>query len=181
MGIKVQVDSEGRRRKSGGQAMVEFALVVTTLFFLVFAILDGSLLLFTVGTARFAAGEGARVAAERGNVANTDQQIVAVIAGTALGTTKLSVVNEIDIFRLTEDGAGNLIVDNAHYNRYHLDGSQIGGISWPASTRNIQNGTSDFAGVTIQYTYYWKSGIFSPAPPVNLSATFLIRLEPQIY
>ena len=161
---------ERRRQHARGQAIVEFALVSFVLFFLIFAVLDGSLLLFTVGTARFAAGEGARVAAERGNVPTTDQQIVDSVRQTALGTTRLSIVNEIDVYRLNQDGAGNLTVDPAHYNRYRLDGTPIGSISWPATTRNIQNGTSDFAGVTVNYTYYWKSGIFSPAPPVNPGA-----------
>src|SRR5579859_3881559 len=61
-----------RRRNVAGQAMLEFAMVVPVMFLLIFACLEGSLLVFGVGTASFAGEEGARVAAEEGNLAATD-------------------------------------------------------------------------------------------------------------
>jgi hypothetical protein len=171
--------------------MVEFSLIAIALLFLVFAVLDGSLLIFSVGTARFAAGEGARIGAERGNATTTDTEILSAINGTALGTTNLAVINEVDVFRLTLDSSNNLVVDNNHYNAYKPNGVRKDGLNcsvatpptpcWPPNTRNVINGQSDFLGVQIKFTYYWKSGIFAPAPPVQSSTNFYIRLEPQNY
>ncbi len=161
--------------------MVEFALVSITLFFLVFAALDGSLLIFSFGTARFAAGEAARLVSEEGNLPSTDTDAVRIVRNTALGATSLAHVDEIDIFRLTQDGSGNLNIDFSKYNKYKLDGTPIGSVTWNPATRNVNNGQSDFAGVEIFYTYNWKTGIFAPAPPMRLTALFEIRLEPQNY
>ncbi len=160
--------------------MVEFALVAMALLFLIFATLDGSLLIFSVGTARFAAGEGGRIAAERGNVATTDTEILQAVRNTALGTTRLAEVTEVDIYRMTEDSAGNLNTDYSRYNKYRLDGTVIQQ-TWPAASRNVTSGSSDFAAVQVFFTYRWKSGIFAPAPPVSLNSRFEIRLEPQVY
>jgi hypothetical protein len=52
---------------------------------------------------------------------------------------------------------------------------------WPAVSRNVGNGTSDFVGVTVQFTYTWKAGFLTPLGPLRSSATHYIRLEPQSY
>src|SRR5438093_3587960 len=67
------------RRRAGGQTMTEFALVVPVLLLLIMAVLDGALLMFSVGTARYAAAEGSRVASTLGNAATTDTQVVQLI------------------------------------------------------------------------------------------------------
>ncbi|HKW69844.1 MAG TPA: TadE family protein [Candidatus Dormibacteraeota bacterium] len=161
--------------------MTEFAIVAPILFFLLFGIFEGGLLLFVIGSARFGAGEVARQESESGNAANADLVSIQSLQKTAIGTTSLAQVTEIDIYRLIEQGNGSLTVDAAHYNRYRLDGTPIGAITWPSSTRNVVNGQSDFLGVTLQYRYQWKTGIFLAPSAVNLSQTFEIRLEPQSY
>lgn len=161
--------------------MTEFAIVAPILFFLLFGIFEGGLLLFTVGSARFGAGEVARQESESGNAANADALSLQVLQKTAIGTTNLATVTEVDIYRLIEQGNGTLTVDNSHYNRYQLDGTPIGAISWPSASRNVVNGQSDFLGVTLQYKYVWKTGIFLAPSAVNLTQTFEIRLEPQSY
>ena len=106
-----------RRPRSFGQTMTEFALVVPVLFILVLGVLDGGLLMFSVGTARYAAD----------------------------GTPLLSPE------------------------------------PWQPATRNVGNGTSDFLGITVKFTYGWKSGLFKALGPVQSTATYYIRLEPQSY
>ena len=110
-----------------------------------------------------------------------DQTSVAGPRGTAIGTTTVETITEIDSYRLTEQANGSLTVDVAHYNRYRLDGSVIGAISWPPAMRNVVNGQSDFLGVTINYQYNWKTGVFLANQPLKLQQTFEIRLEPQTY
>ena len=161
--------------------MTEFAIVAPILFFLLFGIFEGGLLLFVVGSARFGAGEVARQESESGNAANADQASITVLRKTAIGTTNLAQVTEIDIYRMIEQVNGTLTVDAGHYNRYQLDGTPIGAITWAPATRNVVNGQSDFLGVTVQYRYNWKTGIFLAPSAVNLTQTFAIRLEPQSY
>jgi len=155
------------RRHRRGQSLTEFALVVPVLFLLIFGVLDGSLLMFSVGTARYAAGEGSRQAAALGNAANADSKIVGAIRAT-VSSTSLFQVDEIDIYKLNQDGNGNRT-------------PMINPEPWPSPSRNVGNGTSDFMGVTVNYTYNWKAGFFSPLGPVKTNATVYIRLEPQSY
>jgi len=161
--------------------MTEFAMVAPILFFLLLGIVESGLLLFVVGSARFGAGEIARQESESGNAANADAISIQQLQRTAIGTTTLAQVTEIDIYHLFETGNGALLVDALHYNRYQLDGTPIGAVTWPSSSRNVTNGQSDFLGVTLQYRYKWKTGIFIAPTAINLSQTFDIRLEPQTY
>jgi Flp pilus assembly protein TadG len=163
-----------------GQTLTEFALVVPVLCMLIMGVLDGALLMFSVGTARYASTEGSRLAAQLGNVSTTDAQVVDKVRST-VGTTQLFSVSEVDIYRLNQDGAGNLTPDLAHYNRYRLDGTALGPISWPPSSRNVSSGSTDFLGLTVHYSYTWKAGFFSPIGPIVTTADAYVRLEPQSY
>lgn len=161
--------------------MTEFAIVAPILFFMLLGVVESSLLLFVVGSARFGAGEVARQESESGNALNADSISLQTLQRTAIGTTSLADVTEVDIFRLIEQGNGSLTVDASRYNRYQLDGTPIGSITWPSTSRNVTNGSSDFLGVTLKYRYRWKTGIFIAPSALNLSQTFDIRLEPQTY
>lgn len=170
-----------RRRKSLGQALTEFALITPILLFMLFAVLEGSLLLFVVGTARFGAGEGAREASEAGNAVDADQRIVLQVRESAIGTTSLAKVTSIEVYKLNEQPDGTLLRDPVKVNRYQLDGTAIGPIAWPPSTRNVTNGNMDFLGITVNFRYDWKSGVLLAAGPFISNQTYYIRLEPQTY
>jgi Flp pilus assembly protein TadG len=161
--------------------MTEFALVVPVLLVLIMGVLDGALLMFSVGTARYAATEGSRVASSAGSAATADAQVLQIIRSN-VNNTHLFDVTEVDIYKLNQDGNGNLTPDPAHYNRYALDGTpMISPEPWPSATRNVGNGTSDFIGVTVKYTYTWKAGFFAPLGPIKTTADTYVRLEPQSY
>ena len=70
--------SRGKKR-GHGQTMTEFALVVPILLVLIMGVLDGALLLFSVGTARYADSEGSRVASQAGSAATADAQVLQII------------------------------------------------------------------------------------------------------
>jgi hypothetical protein len=57
----------------------------------------------------------------------------------------------------------------------------IGTATWPSTTRNVTHGSSDFMGVTIDYTYNWRTGLFASVTAPRLTATYYVRLEPQTY
>jgi Flp pilus assembly protein TadG len=161
--------------------MTEFALVVPILLLLIMGVLDGALLMFSVGTARYAASEGSRVASQMGNLATTDGQVVQIIRDN-VSTTHLFDVTEVDIYKLNQDGNGNLTPDPTYFNRYRLDGSaMISPEPWAPARRNVGNGTSDFIGITVNYTYTWKAGFFAPLGPIRTTAVSYVRLEPQSY
>lgn len=148
---------------------------------MLFAILEGSLLLFVVGTARFGAGEAAREASEAGNAIDADQRIVLQVRKSAIGTTSLARVTSVEIYKLNEQPDGSLIKDPVKINRYQLDGTPIGSIAWPSSARVVTNGSMDFLGVTINFRYDWKSGVLLSTGPFISNQSFYIRLEPQSY
>ena len=169
------------RKRNPGQAMVEFAIVAPILIFLLLGVLESGLLIFVVGTARWSTSEVARQEAESGNAASADQVSLQVLQKTAIGTTTLASVTELDVYKLTEQSDGSLTVDLNHYNRYQLDGTPIGSITWPPATRNVRNGQMDFLGVTLKYQYRWKTGNLLATQPLNLQQVYEIRLEPQSY
>lgn len=161
--------------------MTEFALVSPVLLLMLFGVLESGLLLFSVGSARFAAGEAARQEAESGNAANADQLSLGIVRGTAMGTTRIAQIQRIDIYKLTQQANGTLTVAPGTINSYNLDGTARNSIPWPSASRDVKNGESDFLGVTIYYRYNWKTGLFIFAGPLDLNQDFAIRLEPQTY
>jgi Flp pilus assembly protein TadG len=175
--------------------MVEFAIVAPILFFLLLGIFESGLLLFVVGTARFAAGDAARQESESGNAANADQVSIAVIRNGAMGTTTLAFIRQIDIFKLNEDPITGVLTPScnagvtsppapcATYNTYKLNGSTVlgGPPPWSSVNRSVKNRATDFIGVRLWYQYNWKTGVFLAPSSVQLNMEFDIRLEPQTY
>jgi Flp pilus assembly protein TadG len=159
--------------------MVEFALVAPIILFLFFGVIEGSLLVLTMGAFRNAAAQAAILDAELGNATNADTQAVQAVL-TGPGVTALAKVTEIDIYRLTPQSGGQLSVDASNYNKYPQNGTGST-VPWPPSVRNVRNGFSDFLGVTVSYTYQWKSGSLLGAAPLQLTQNFYARLEPESY
>jgi Flp pilus assembly protein TadG len=162
--------------------MVEFAAAVPVLFFVLFAVLEGSLAMFTINSARFAVGEAARQVGESGTDPSADSSAVQLIRTGVFGATSLATVTEIDIYRATLNANGRPVQDTTNVNRYKLDGSAISTpVPWPPSARSARNGSSDFVGVTIKYQYNWISGRLLASGPVMLTQDFYVRIEPQSY
>ena len=185
-----------KSRRSRGQAMVEFAIVAPILLFLLLGIFESGLLLFVVGTARFAAGDMARQESESGNAANADQVSIAVVRNGAMGTTTLALIRQIDVFKLNEDVVTGVLTPACNagatsppppcagtYNTYKLNGATTDGgpVRWDPASRSVKNRATDFLGVKIWYQYNWKTGIFLAPSSVQLNMEFDIRLEPQTW
>jgi hypothetical protein len=180
--------------------MIEFTLVMPVLFFILFGIFEYAIMMFDLGATRFAAAEGAKVEAQVGSGltkcslvpdctrvfgtalvdCNADCQAISAINRTAVGTTSLEEVTEIDVVKLASDGSFVPVANTLQ--QYTLSGASAGSATYPPSGRDTGLGTSDYLSVVIKFTYHWRTGIFStllPAP--QMQAAYSVRLEPQKY
>jgi hypothetical protein len=195
-----QLRSHDERRLTPrrGQAMTEIGMIAPLVLMLLLGVVEVGLLFFSVGTARFAAGDGGRVLAEVANAWDADNQAIQAIQKTGVGQRGLVTVTDINIFKAANLG-GTYQLDTTSscngtpggcQNHYDITGALQNGTGspcsplpncppWPPSTRNVTNGSSDFVGVTLSYQYVWKSGSFINAPPITLTTTYYVRLEPQ--
>jgi Flp pilus assembly protein TadG len=173
--------------------MAEFGLMLPLLLIVLVGAVEAGFLFFGVGTARYAAGEGGRVAAEKGNAADADSQAIQSIRSTALGQTTMVQVQEVDVYRMIQDAQGRLNRDTTGcagqpcLNRYDLSGTLLNPVSpgtsapWPSVTRDVSASSGDFLGITVKYQYAWKSGSLLATPPLQLEATSYVRMEPQTH
>ena len=182
--------------------MIEFTLVLPFLFFLLFGVFEFSLMMFSMGSARYAAADGARVVSEQGTVVqacsavagcsrlkpalyagkdcDADCQALSAVNLGPLGTTSIATVDEIEVARLNLSG-GSLtpaLCPGPCSNAYMLDGTPTR-TAYPAASRAVTLGTADYVAVTIRFHYDWKTGIFKGFRVPALAATYDIRLEPQ--
>ena len=166
-----------RRSKGAGQAMVEFALVAPLFFGIVFATMDGGLLLFQITTANHAADVGATVIAGQGSNSAADTLAIQAMQSAGLGAGGLVVQYEVHM--LDPNGSAQRDSNScggqpcAQY--YKPDGTLISG-NWDPSLRNVTEGQSSYIELDIDYRWQY---MFSGWPTINLTAKRVIRLEPQ--
>jgi hypothetical protein len=135
--------------------MVEFTLVAPIVFFTMFGIFEFGLIMFDLGSVRFAAEEAAKVEAQAGNTTtkcaslpgcaaiysgapgnpdcDADCQAIVTINNTAVGRTSLLQVDEIDVEQLSNDGKFQPLSPRK-YNAYNLKGLACSSPCTPSST-----------------------------------------------
>ena len=102
------VTSGHRRRHQRGQGMVEFALVAPVFFFVIFAMIDGGFLLFSVNAVDQATTVGSNSIAALGKVSLADiTSLQRMSASSSLGATSLITVSEIDVEQLVTNSTGD--------------------------------------------------------------------------
>src|ERR1700730_13018567 len=189
--------------------MVETAVIIPVLGYMLFGIFEFGLLMFSVGESRWSAAEGARVVSEQGILVqkcsavagcsrldsgiytpgtdcNADCQALSVINLGPLGTTSIATVDEIDITKLYVDPADKVLKIDLRspcqcMNSYTLKGVAItnGVAAYPATTRNVTLGSADYVELTIKYHYAWRTPMFQQFGTPNQQATYDVKLEPQ--
>lgn len=195
---RLRSHDERRWTQRRGQAMTEIGLIAPIVLMLLLGVVEVGLLFFSVGTARFAAGDAGRVLAEAGDAWDADNQAIQAMKQTGVGQRGLVAITDINIFKAANIG-GTYQLDTTSscngtaggcQNHYDIMGTLRNGTGspcaplpdcppWSPTARNVTNGSTDFAGVTLSYQYVWKSGSFIGAPPVTLTSTYYVRLEPQ--
>lgn len=177
--------------RSSGQSLVEFALVAPLFLFLLFGVVEYSLINASIGAFNFAAKDAARYGAiiGRGTAPGgipIDQYMVENIIIPRVNGVVIAQMSEVDIFDASEAGA---CIANTTSGACQEDiWTQVSGTwtstsnTWPASSRNDALANADYLGVKISYTYTYLTAFFAiTSPTINLTAESIQRIEPQEY
>jgi Flp pilus assembly protein TadG len=94
--------------------MVEFALVAPVFFFVIFAMIDGGFLLFSVNAVDQATTVGSNSIAALGKASNADTlSLQRMVASSSLGATSLITISEVDIEKLVTNSSGDGFATNS--------------------------------------------------------------------
>ena len=179
------------RRRSPGQALVEFALVVPLFLMMLFGVVEFSLINASIGAFNFAAKDAARYGAIIGRGAapggNVDQFMVDNIIVPRVSGVVVAQMTEVEIFDSSE--TGSCVGDAAAGVACQEDIWQnVGGAwsstsnTWPPQNRNDALSNADYLGVRVSYTYTYLTAFFAiTSPTINLQALSIERIEPQEY
>lgn len=194
----------GLVRRSQGQSLVEFALIIVPFFLVFFSIVEFALITASVGSYNFSARMGARVGSVVGRTSSTvDQQIVAEVLAHEDGLV-MAKPTEIDIFRANPNGnADTLCLDTTQLpstpTAYPLGDSHCAEdvylppfqpvtqltcnpCNWPVDSRDDSFLDADYLGVRVLYTYTYVTGFVAGfGTSLNLSTYSTQRIEPQDY
>ena len=154
-----------RRRRTRGQALVEFALVLPVFLLLLCGVLDFGFMLFNQLTVGSAAREGARAAVIIASP--TDLTVPAVACSAATATTSGSGIVPASS-NCTGSGGYNL---NARC--VHLNGTQFDCSTWKAAPT-----TGDSVSVNVTYQYHTFFPLLFGAT-FQLGSGVQMAIEPQ--
>lgn len=197
---RVSTQRSCRRRRSTGQALVEFALVAPVFFLVFFGIIEFALIMSSVGSFNFASREGARVGSIIGPTDSTaDTQIVSQVLSHVRGLV-MAKATEIDIFRATINGLclPDPLADPSTLTPVAesspscakdvwliaSDGTPTPPATpgWPPDDRNDTLSSADYLGVYVTYQYTFLTAFIADSGiPLILNADSVQRIEPQDY
>jgi hypothetical protein len=139
-----------RRRRSRGQALVEFALVIPIFLSIFVAIAEFSFLFTAYGSVGFASHDAAQVAATYGNTAGADCALLQRIDNDVMAPANPAQIKTVDIFWVnTASGNGNPVsgaeeiytYDGGSHSCTKPDGTVIS-VPFPISSNQAVEATS---------------------------------------
>lgn len=167
------------RRRSRGQSLVEFAIIVPLFLFLLMTLIEYSFAFNSILSADYATRDAALLAAEAGNNANADCVILSKVDEDMSPPTDRSRIQEVWIYRA--DDVGNPIGGSLNpwsaptAQQYTRGGTDCGYTkavdNWPPEDRcNILNGETcpygqtgvDQIGVRVVYNYMPHTPVAMP-------------------
>lgn len=179
---KVAAARTSPRRRSRGQAMVEFALVAPVFFLMFFGLIEFALINSSITSFNFAAKDAARIGSLLGRTDPTvDKQIVNDVIGRTGGLV-VAKTSLIEVYR--SDAAGSLPPStNPTENSYPpVTSAACSVCNWAVASRNDSLLNADYLGVRVTYIYtYLTAFISGGASQLQLSALSVQRIEPQDY
>ena len=182
-----------RRHRSRGQGLVEFAIVGSLLFFLIFSVMNAGFYLYGANAMQYAADIGVATIAAEGNYDNTlapapnnaDTVAIARMIADGLNSAPLVSVTEIDIFK--ENVVNGVFSDDTSdplcsgggtceniYNSVGVLQNGVAGLPrWSPTVRNV-DATPDYAKLVIKFKYTLLVGTTT----FSSTTVNLFRLEP---
>lgn len=189
--------SRRRRRRSSGQALVEFSLIIPIFMLFVVAIAEFAFLLTIKIGVTDAAQDAVQLAAQLGNTPGADCTVLQLVEKDMGAPTDRTKIRSVAIFWTDVNSAnkgantyirsGTLACPNGGIVPYSISG----GTGYPTTARcNIVSGAGcvsghngvDWIGVTISYQYAWITPLPAMANMGSAAPLFVqtstSRLEP---
>ena len=162
---RVHRDVPGKYHRQRGQALIEFAILLSFVLFPIFAgAVDlGSLLDSNLGIV-YATRQAARTGAEEDQDPGAD---CAVLGAIYAATQNLSLVTVTQIIIYQSDSNGNSTGNQQVYTgnpgcpNPASPPAAAGGSNWPSSSRQDTPPNEDALGVEIDYSYTWQTGFIA--------------------
>lgn len=170
-----------RRRRSRGQALLEFSMFVLTMIYLTAGVADVGGLLDDHISLEYAVRQGARTGSVLGNQSNADCAIIDSIDAAVTNMPNLTIT-EVQIYdagtngQILNSSGGVPLVDDYKGNSPYCTVSVSGGttttiiapaattLNYPPANRNNQPFNEDSIGVKVSYSYQIQfsfAGFFS--------------------
>jgi TadE-like protein len=200
-------NGDSLRVSERGTALIEFTLVASLLFTLLFGIIEFGLAFRDRLTISNASQGAARVGSSLGDNDDADYEMLRSLEQSlgTLANSGVDIVRYVDVF--AANSAGNPIsgCPGSKCNRYlYSPGFKPGcdwnpcpnpaigysGWSWAPSARDVELPGLDVMGVRITFKHDWVTGGLIPLPKIQCDGTpgskcwtdgALMRLEPQVF
>ena len=178
-------------QREEGATLVETAIVLPLLLFVVISIMELGLAFRDYLTVDFAAKEGARVGALAGNDIDADCDIIqSVVEG--YGASDFANLEGITIFEVLPSGAANVSTQNTW--TFNNDGAndpancghwgQTAPNAWVSTNRVVTVGGGvdlSIIGVRIVTRHHWVTGFPPWTGQLEIDRTAVQRLEPEAF
>ena len=174
--------------KDDGAALVEFALIATLLFTILFGIIEFGLAFRDWLSVTSSTREGARVAAAAGNEPDADCAILNAMTGPLLAVP----TDDADTFRVFIYKANNDGSISGEFQEFTAnDGTSLDPVdcnkSWdrvtngyPPANRKVTFDDLDTVGIRIEFTHQWVTGFFPGGNP-DWTDDAIMRMEPKSF
>lgn len=180
-----------RRDKEKGATLVEAAIILPILIFVIVTIMELGVAFYNYLTTDFAAKEGARVAALAGDNIDADCLIVqSIVAGYS--ATDFDKLDSITIFQVSP--SGNAVPGKSNVWTFPgnpsddpfdcADWSKPDPANWLSTDRDVSVGGGsdlDIVGITIDTRHDWITGVPPWRGTIDIARTSIQRLEPEAF
>ena len=190
----------GFARGERGQAMVEMALVLPLLLFLIVATIEFSLLLNARNTVSFASRDASMVAAEGGSRPGTDCVVLQQVERDLVAPASAIKVNQVKIFWSDQNGDEigsnhNLYTRGGTFTCDYGDGTSVTvpyTLTYAGYIEDVRcdvlagcggsHTQLDNIGVEVQYVHLWLTafGRVTGGTGLTFNVTTTTRVEPQL-
>jgi len=184
-----------RRKRSRGQAMVEFALVFPLFLVIILGLIEIAFYFKDRLGIQIAVLDAARSISAAGTQPSSDDAALRAITTSGLLGLNYNNVRAIKIYDASKSSCAGVVLSNPNcadpvFNRYHWGPNAFGVYTWlpdstpggwdPATRKTID--PTDIAAITISYRHDWVNPFMHAlSSSIDLTATTLMPIEPLCY